>query len=237
MLARFASLLTWSLISRALLQNQSPNSLFRDLPPFPQLLYEIHLPPRKRSNARMCIECIMPPETHPLYKGPIRSAIFEWYTPPVFHATLCLKPFQFGDDGDHRDVQTRNTLPNVTHDPGNDRCLLFPKTIYEQVDPLFLVYLAYCLEYRRVRRFPTNPGHFVQAELFVGSRKCRGRVGLGLGCLGAGLGVRVVVADGVSDDEVDERADADTGTAEDHDDVWFSALEERRPSKNGGEKG
>jgi hypothetical protein len=55
--------------------------------------------------------------------------------------------------------------------------------------------------------------------------------------MGACLGVWVVVADGMSDDEVDERADADPGTAEDHDDVWFSALEERRLSKNGGEKG
>ena len=55
--------------------------------------------------------------------------------------------------------------------------------------------------------------------------------------MGAGLGVWVVVADGVPDDEVDERTDADPGTAEDYDDVWFSVLEGRRPSKNGGEQG
>ena len=124
----------------------------------------------------------------------------------------------------------------MTHDPGNNRRLLFPQTIYEQVDPLFLVYIAYRLEDRRVRRFPTKPGHFVQAEPFVGSRKRHGRIWLGLGCVGAGLGVWVVVANGVADNEVDERTDADPGTAEDYDDVWFSVLEGRRLSENRGEQ-
>ena len=236
MLVRFVSSLT-SLISRALLQNQSPNSFFRDISPFPQLIYEIHFSPRQRCDARMRIERIMPSEAHSLNVGPMCSAIFEWYIPPVFHTTLCLKPFQFGDDGYHRDVRAPNCLSNVTHDPGNDRRLLFPKTIYEQVDSLFLAYLTYCLEGGRVRGFPNKPRHLVQAELFFGSRKCHGRIRLELGRLGDGLGAWVDITDGESDDEVDERADANPGTTEDHDDVWFSALDARQLSKNGGENG
>lgn len=44
----------------------------------------------------------------------------------------------------------------------------------------------------------------------------------------------VVVADGVSGNEVDERADPDSGTTEDHDDIWFGALEEERALKKNG---
>lgn len=42
--------------------------------------------------------------------------------------------------------------------------------------------------------------------------------------MSVGLGIRVLVADGVSDDEVNERTDADTGTTKDDDDVWFRDL-------------
>ena len=84
----------------------------------------------------------------------------------------------------------------------------------------------------------TKPGNFVKAKLPVGSGERNRRMGFGFGFLGARPGVWVVVADGVSNDEVDERTDAGPGTPEDYDDVWFGALEKRRPSKkNGGEKG
>jgi len=73
--------------------------------------------------------------------------------------------------------------------------------------------------------------------LFVRSRKRHGRIGFGLGSPSASFGVWVVVADGVSVDEVDERTDADSGTTEDHDNMWFGALENRRESENGSEKG
>ena len=101
MLARFVSSLTSSLVSRAPLQNQSLNSFFRNLSPFPQLFYEIHILPRQRCDARMRIERVMPPEAHSLNESSIRTAISEWHIPPAFHTTLCLKPLQFGDDGDH----------------------------------------------------------------------------------------------------------------------------------------
>ncbi|KAF8554958.1 hypothetical protein OG21DRAFT_1573744 [Imleria badia] len=46
----------------------------------------------------------------------------------------------------------------ATHDAGHDCRLLFPKTIYKQVDLLFLVYLTYRLEDRRVLGVPQNSG-------------------------------------------------------------------------------
>lgn len=98
---------------------------------------------------------------------------------------------------------------------------MLPKTAYEQVDPRFLVYLAYRLQDRLVRELSTKPRDFVQAKLFFGSWKGHG---IGLESPSGGFGIWVVFADGVSSDEVDERTDAHPGTTKDDDDIWFNSL-------------
>ena len=106
---------------------------------------------------------------------------------------------------------------------GQYRPWLFPKTIYEQIDPLLPFYLTDRLEDLRFRELPTKPRDFIQAEPFVGSRKRSG--GVGLRFFGESSCIWVVVAGGMSEDEVYERTDAYPGATKDYDHVGSVNLE------------
>lgn len=96
-----------------------------------------------------------------------------------------------------------------------------PKAIYEQIDPHIPFYPTDRLEDGRVCKLSTKTRDFVEVEPVFGPRKCNGGVWFdSLGGLG-GLCSCVVVANGMSDDEVYKRTDADPGTTEDHDNVRF----------------
>lgn len=123
--------LTSSLVSAALLQNESPNSFFRSISPLPQRLQEIYFSQGQRRDARVRIESIILPKAHSLNQCTVRVSISKRSIPPRLHPMLCLKPFQLGDDSDHRDLLSKDTVPNETHNIWHDRRLLFPKTIYK----------------------------------------------------------------------------------------------------------